>query len=218
MPVLFKKFLCIFVFFIWALTGATLAQTYQIPFASKGNTIQLEVINSGNQTGSKLSVVAAEIPEWIQLKRTEITLENLTPNQTETVVFSFDASEDAEVGRVATLRFQILENGETIGTRTFALRSEAPASFELFNNYPNPFNPATTISYQLPEAMNVQIQIYNVLGQLVATLTNESQKPGKYEIRWNASGQASGVYVYRFQGATQGGRTYIREHKMLLIK
>ncbi|MEQ8523855.1 T9SS type A sorting domain-containing protein [Gracilimonas sp.] len=199
-------------------TSPALAQVYDIPFGSKGNTIELEVVNSGEQSGSDLKVVVTEIPDWIQINQTELSINSLSPQQTHTAVFTFDASEQAKVGQTAPLTFHILENGKAIGTREYSLRSEAPATFELFNNYPNPFNPATTISYQLPEAMEVKILIYNILGQQVATLINTNQEPGKYAFRWDASAQSSGMYLYRFQGTAQSGKTYIDEQKMLLIK
>ncbi len=194
------------------------AQVYDIPFGSKGNILQLEVINAGHQAGSNLKVVATNIPDWIQLNHNSVFLKSLSPDQSQTVNFTFDATKEAIVGKTATLSFKILEHGKEIGNRTFSLRSEAPAVFKLFNNYPNPFNPATTISYQLPEIMNVNIMIYNILGQRIATLVNENQKPGNYQFKWDASRQSSGMYLYRFQGTAKSGKTYVDEQKMLLIK
>lgn len=218
MPVLLNNYSLIFVIFIWALTEMASAQTYQIPFASKGNAIQLEVVNTGENTGNDLKIVATDVPDWILLNQTELTLSNLAPNQTKTATFTFDATEEAAVGKTDVLRFQIIENETVIGTREFSLSSEAPATFELFNNYPNPFNPTTTISYQLPEKMEVKIFIYNILGQQVSTLVNTHQPPGKYALQWDASRYSSGIYLYRFQGKTNRGKTYTKEQKMLLIK
>lgn len=194
------------------------AQVYDVPFGSKGNILQLEVVNAGHQAGSNLKVVATNIPEWIQLNQTSVLLKGLSPDQSQTVTFTFDATKEAIVGKEATLSFKIIERGKEIGSRNFSLRSEAPATFKLFHNYPNPFNPATTISYQLPEAMRVNILIYNILGQHIATLVNENQKPGNYQFKWDASRQSSGMYLYRFQGTGESGKKYIDDQKMLLIK
>ncbi len=70
-------------------------------------------------------------------------------------------------------------------------------SFSLKQNYPNPFNPATVISYQLPVISNVEVGIFNLLGQKVVTLVSEKQKAGYHQVEWNASGFASGIYYYQ---------------------
>jgi hypothetical protein len=72
-----------------------------------------------------------------------------------------------------------------------------PLEFHLGNNYPNPFNPKTTISYLLPKASRVDISIYNILGQKVITLVAEKQKAGNHNVVLDASRFASGVYFYR---------------------
>ena len=67
----------------------------------------------------------------------------------------------------------------------------------LEQNFPNPFNPATTIPYILPETANVRLDVYNINGQLVQTLVNEQQSEGRYEVSLEGSGLSSGVYLYR---------------------
>jgi photosystem II stability/assembly factor-like uncharacterized protein len=74
-----------------------------------------------------------------------------------------------------------------------------PTYYSLNQNYPNPFNPETTIHYQLPASGDVQLGIYNVLGQKVSTLVSERQRAGSYEVTWDASGFTSGVYYYRIE-------------------
>ena len=95
-----------------------------------------------------------------------------------------------------------------------------PLGFELKQNYPNPFNPSTTIQYTVEDTRgqglgvsNVQLLIYNALGMEVATLVNARQAPGNYEVKFDASRLASGVYFYRF---TVGDFTAARA--MLLLK
>ncbi len=70
------------------------------------------------------------------------------------------------------------------------------ASF-ILNNYPNPFNPQTTISYALPKSSKASLKIYNIKGQLVETLVNEFQQAGNYSVVWNAEDISSGIYFYR---------------------
>lgn len=85
--------------------------------------------------------------------------------------------------------------------------------FELRQNFPNPFNPTTSIPFTLRKAANVELQIYNVNGQLVTTLVNKRMAAGSYEIPFDASSLASGTYFYRvkFDGKTQTKR-------MMLLK
>jgi len=88
-----------------------------------------------------------------------------------------------------------------------------PLQFALRQNYPNPFNPNTKITYQLPLTSNVELSIYTILGQKVAMLVSEKQNPGYHQVQWDASGFASGVYLYRIEA---GKWTDVK--KMLLIK
>lgn len=88
-----------------------------------------------------------------------------------------------------------------------------PDKFELYQNYPNPFNPVTHITYDLPVDTRVQLKIYDALGREVVTLVDEFQKAGVYNKTFDASGLASGVYVYRI--VTEN---FVKERKMVLIK
>lgn len=74
-----------------------------------------------------------------------------------------------------------------------------PTTFELFQNYPNPFNPSTTIKFQLANTGFVSLKIYDMLGQEIAVLVNETKHPGVYEVNFDASNFSSGVYVSRLQ-------------------
>jgi len=90
---------------------------------------------------------------------------------------------------------------------------EIPTKFMLYQNYPNPFNPSTTISYDLPQRSRVKLTIHNLLGQEVATLVNGEQEPGRYSVKFDASGLPSGIYFYRLEAGN-----FIEQKKMILIK
>jgi len=86
--------------------------------------------------------------------------------------------------------------------------------FDLFQNYPNPFNPTTAIGYRLLAVSDVELGIYNMLGQKVATLVSGRQAAGYHQVEWDASGFASGIYYYQLRG----GASFIQTKKMVLLR
>ena len=92
-------------------------------------------------------------------------------------------------------------------------RSDVPVKFGLEQNFPNPFNPSTTIRYELPRASVVRLTVYDMLGREVIVLVNERKNSGSYEVNFDGSGLASGVYVYRLQ--SEG---FVQAKKLLLLK
>ncbi|MBO6522458.1 MAG: T9SS type A sorting domain-containing protein [Balneolaceae bacterium] len=91
--------------------------------------------------------------------------------------------------------------------------NDSPTSIRLDQNYPNPFNPSTTISYQLASPGEVKLQIFNALGQQIATLVDGFQASGSQSISWNATSVPSGIYMYRL---IAGGEVLTK--RMMLIK
>ena len=94
-----------------------------------------------------------------------------------------------------------------------------PTAFGLKNNRPNPFNPSTTISYEVPQQAHIRLTVYNLLGQEVITLVNEVKTAGHYNAVWNGTnargvGIASGVYLYRITSSTG----YTKSKRMTLLK
>jgi len=90
---------------------------------------------------------------------------------------------------------------------------DRPISFSLDQNYPNPFNPTTTIAFDLPKTSKVMLKIFNILGEEVTTLLSASLLSGSYKYEWDASGLASGVYLYRLQAGD-----YVETRKMILMR
>lgn len=74
-----------------------------------------------------------------------------------------------------------------------------PVSYRLHQNYPNPFNNETVISFSVPESERVSIEVFNLIGQRIATVTDEQYKRGDHSVTWNAAGMSSGVYFYRMR-------------------
>jgi hypothetical protein len=112
-----------------------------------------------------------------------------------------------------------------VGTSSFIEKNLAgvpliPSVPNLYNNYPNPFNPATVIRYAVPNTLKsalVQLKVYNILGQEVRSLVNESDLPGFYEVSFDGKDLSSGTYFYRIS-ITGGGAAYRETRKMLLLK
>jgi hypothetical protein len=93
-----------------------------------------------------------------------------------------------------------------------------PRKYELFSNYPNPFNPTTRIKYQIPVTSHVSLAVYDLLGRKVADLVDKQQSPGEYQVSWNASDRASGIYIYQLIALGVDHSRYIQTKKMLLVK
>ena len=85
--------------------------------------------------------------------------------------------------------------------------------YYLARNFPNPFNPSTLITYSIPEASNVVLKVYNVLGKLMTTLVNENKEAGIYTVNFDAAGLSDGIYFYKIQAGN-----FVKTMKMLLLK
>ena len=86
-------------------------------------------------------------------------------------------------------------------------------SFELKANYPNPFNPTTTIEYSIGMAGQTRLMVYDIMGREIAMLVNEYRPMGTHKIVWNASSMPSGIYFYRLETSS-----FTRTQKMVLMK
>lgn len=106
---------------------------------------------------------------------------------------------------------QMCESGMVYSTKSLA-SDGMPEGFSLSNN-PNPFNPTTTLYFDLPHDSHVKLEIYNILGQRVETLVDQYLPAGSYSYEWNGSKMASGIYLYSL---TTDSGVYTR--KMTLMK
>lgn len=88
-----------------------------------------------------------------------------------------------------------------------------PSDFELSQNFPNPFNPVTTIGYTVPARTFVTLTVYDMMGRTAAVLEQGEKEAGRYEVHWNAAGMASGVYLCRLQAGPS-----VRTRRMDLVK
>ncbi len=95
----------------------------------------------------------------------------------------------------------------------YSINLEEPSSYKLSQNYPNPFNPSTTISFSVPKDGMVSLKVYNILGAQVASLVDEVKSTGTYNIKFDASNLASGIYLYKLITPD-----YVQTKKMILVK
>lgn len=102
---------------------------------------------------------------------------------------------------------------ETVPTSALDESREIAQVYSLNQNYPNPFNPTTNISFSIPEAHDVRLDVYNLLGQRVATLINTQMSAGTHIVPFDATSLASGMYIYRLQAGS-----FVEQRQMMLIK
>jgi hypothetical protein len=115
-----------------------------------------------------------------------------------------------EISSPRTLELIAYKNVTSVRDNNIALNSN---SFTLEQNYPNPWNPTTTINYSLAKEGNVKLTVYNAIGSKVATIVNEYKTAGNYSVQFNGSNLASGIYLYRLESGN-----YNTVKKFVLIK
>ncbi len=190
---------------------STSSETYEMPpVAPKG---ALDIRFASNQFAEFFSDRKKEIPIRIQSNGGPLEL-SWTMNEQSGLSYLLVEKQGEKVSAEYKLRI-----GEKIQLKdpqkyNYSLRvEEVPVSYALEQNFPNPFNPVTVIRYQLPVTSRVTLKVYDNIGRLIATLTDDVQEAGYRSMEWNASNIASGVYYIRM---TAGAFTEAK--KMLLMK
>ena len=200
----------------------TFSQTvYKVEPGTKGNKIILTIENtSASLSVNTLEIMETNQSEFIDIKDNAITVSNITKGSEKDVEIEFDILIEAPINIKDSLNFVLTNGNGNSWSKKIILEYTPPKSYALFQNYPNPFNPTTTIRYSIPSVETrrgvsplVTLNIYDILGREVATLVNKEQKPGSYEVVFNASNLTSGVYFARL--STESFKKTI---SMLLIK
>lgn len=184
--------------------GSDIRAKYIFPAAGKSWSFKVKAKTAGMMTLS-WSSINQQIPEEIRgkyffLLNSQGLVSGL--NMLSVPFFSFNA----EAGVVYT--FTINSTLTAIGDET-----GLPQEYSLGQNYPNPFNPATMIRYDVKETGHVSLKIYDMIGNEVATLVNETKQAGRYDVSFDASGLASGVYLYKMQAGS-----FTMTRKLVLMK
>ncbi|TNE69454.1 T9SS type A sorting domain-containing protein [bacterium] len=167
-----------------------------------------------------LTIIKYDSPyKWMDVKEQYVTVK---PGESGTSNLVFNAKDKAPGTYTVNMTVKTNNDGEHVFDVPIQLTIAETVSnenemgiekFELAQNFPNPFNPTTKISFSIPQASNVQLQIFDMLGRNVATVLNTNVAAGKHDVDFDANHLASGMYLYRIQAGT-----YSATRKMMLIK
>jgi hypothetical protein len=162
---------------------------------------------AGDLSGFGLSSSGETV--WLEDSTTATIVDTVTFGATATAAQSYGRSPDGGAWVVLNTITRGATNNIGTGVQD---QSVIVTEYALSQNYPNPFNPSTTIRYHVPTVARVSLKVFNMLGQLVATLVDEQKGSGSFMVQWNAS-VPSGVYFYRLQAGN-----YVETKRMLLLR
>ncbi|MBI2619318.1 MAG: T9SS type A sorting domain-containing protein [Ignavibacteriales bacterium] len=196
-----------------------LGQTvHEIPFASANNTIELTVQNASALNQEVVKVKVGGVPSWIRFVKSEQLINRLGGNEEKTAIFAFSVDKTAPVNTERTLSFNVSGPTNQDWIKTIAVKVVPPEYFELFQNFPNPFNPVTTIAYQLPQKGLVTLKVFNLIGQTLLTLSDAERSAGYHQEIWDASRHSSGTYVYELTVRFSDGKETVARKKMMVVQ
>ena len=198
-----------------AITYYSFAQTiYEVQPGTKGNEITLTVSNiSETSPATNVNIVLTRKSSALSFSKEMETIELIEAKAEANAIFTFDVNRNAPINKKDTIDFMITSPDGIMMTKQFIFSYTGPKEFKLEQNYPNPFNPTTRIRYQVSSLSEVSLKVYGILGSEAATLVNEQKEAGYYEVNWDASNLASGVYIYRLQAGS-----FISTKKMMLLR
>lgn len=171
----------------------------------KSKDLKLTIANSGSMTLS-VSAITSDNADFIPQQTAfevpggssfEATI-RFTPSVLGTIVAALDI-----VSNAASSPHMVVLRGTGTDVSSVQSPRSVPGVFTLHRNYPNPFQPSTTIRYDLETAAPVRVTVHDALGRLVTTLVDEAQVPGAYQVEWTPAGSAPGLYFYRLRVGTQ---------------
>ena len=198
--------------------ASTTVQTYEIPFASSGNVIELSVSNTSIMSAKQVKVELTNAPEWLKFNTKQVTLQTIKAKEEQAATFNFSVDKMAEVNKEQTLNFSIADLSGQKWSKDIKFKVAPPANYELFQNYPNPFNPTSKIEYQLPANCDITLKVYDLLGREVASLVDERQETGYHQSTFDASRLASGTYIYRIIALDDQNNRHVFQKKMIVLK
>jgi hypothetical protein len=201
-------------FYGWPFTARPDTLRFWYKFIPAGNDTGLAAIGLSKWNGNHVVIGLGRMPVFNNIASytmAEIPIEYYSSETPDTIMISFVSSFNSNP-TAGTMLFidDISLNYPPTGVKE--VTSNTPETF-LLTAYPNPFNPSTTIRYQIPEMSFVTIKVYDVLGNEIETLVNEEKPAGIYEITWYAERLPSGVYFYQLNT-----ESFVETKKMILMK
>lgn len=162
--------------------------------------VQITVSGSGPVAG-----------ELVDASGTVVAFNNVTNSNPFTLTAPGPGDYIVNAGDAGPLRWD--SSAITISVTGVGENPLSPVIYKLYDNYPNPFNPSTTLRYSIPEEALTTLKIYNSLGREVTTLVNETKPAGIYDVNFSATDLSSGIYFYTLQAGT-----FTSTKKMILMK
>lgn len=201
--------------------GLTYSQTvYDVTPGTKGNQIIITLENGSNVSGAKnIEVKLLSTQEALVFNKRMQIVKIINASEEKDVPFSFDIKRNIESNKKDTIEFSVNGNGINL-KKSFIINYTAPKEYSLSQNFPNPFNPTTTIRYDLPFDSKVSLKIYDILGNEIETLVDKEESAGFKEIKFNGLSLASGVYIYRMTAydPVNNRTSFVSIKKMMMIK
>ncbi len=188
------------------------------------NEITFSLSNIWNRDINNLTFEVDEkkMPRWLSVAYDNTNLDILKGARDNTFVIIFDV-DSAPSDAIADIPYSFKDNKGNVWSYSIHVKANTDdagleAFDSLYENFPNPFNPTTTIKYSLKESKHTKLVIYNSLGQVIRTLVNDVQDAGVHTIQWNGCDDyglnvASGLYFYRLKAGS-----YLKTRRMMLIE
>jgi hypothetical protein len=193
---------------------------YSVPADSKSNVITLTVANESKTTdASNVQVRLQRSPSGVKFASASNLVKVIRATKESDVTFAFDVERSLRLNKKDTIDFAIADRVGLLGMKSVIVSFTGPTVYRLDQNFPNPFNPSTTIYYQLPVDSKVSLVIFDVLGREVRKLVDEPKEAGYQSVRFEANENASGAYFCRMVAEPiSGGKGYVSVKKLLLLK
>ena len=213
----------LFIFIILLSYATSAADELPIIQLNEGlNEISISIINNWDRDISRLSlyVNSKKLPEWLSVLDSEKAIDIRQGAQGQSMLILKLFMKHAPFNGIT--EFPVILKDISGNRWSFQIKistgSQLPKEYALYENYPNPFNPTTTIKYSIKENIWVKLIIYNVMGQVVRTLVDETKPSGVYMVKWDGRNEnsemvSSGVYFYRLEAGK-----FIDTNRMMFVR